>query len=155
MLDHEMKLLEQRISRDDFPNKFFFVYANTVATIDFVKKFKGHGWMGIRFQTNPNDEYSEIKLHVRFHQNEAKLQQESLGIMGVNLIYGAFYKHNEPLKLMKYLNDHIDDESIEIDTINFSGPLFENVDNRLISLELVRLGMTDAVIFDENGTKIY
>ena len=154
MLSHEMNLLEKRISREKYPDKFFFVYANTVATIDFVKKFKGHGWMGIRFQTDPNDEYSEIKLHLRFHQNEAKLQQESLGIMGVNLIYGAFYKHNEPLKLMKYLYDHIDDQSIEIDTINFSGPLFKDVDNRLISLELVRLGMTDAVVFDETGNLI-
>ena len=154
MLAHEMNLLEKRISRKKYPNKFFFVYANTVATIDFVKKFKGHGWMGIKFQTDPKDDYSEIKLHVRFHQNEAKLQQESLGIMGVNLIYGAFYKHNEPLKLMKYLYDHIDDQSIEIDTINFSGPLFKDVDNRLISLELVRLGMTDAVIFDETGTNV-
>ena len=154
MLDHEMNLLEKRISRDKNPDKFFFVYANTVATIDFVKKFKGHGWMGIKFQTDPKDDYSEIKLHLRFHQNEAKLQQESLGIMGVNLIYGAFYKHNEPLKLMKYLTDHIDDQSIEIDTINFSGPLFKDIDNRLISLELVRLGMTDAVIFDESGTNV-
>ena len=154
MLAHEMNLLEKRISRKKYPNKFFFVYANTVATIDFVKKFKGHGWMGIKFQTDPNDDYSEIKLHLRFHQNEAKLQQESLGIMGVNLIYGAFYKHNEPLKLMKYLYDHIDDQSIEIDTINFSGPLFKDVDNRLISLELVRLGMTDAVVFDETGTNV-
>ena len=154
MLSHEINLLEKRISRKDNPNKFFFVYANTVATIDFVKKFKGHGWMGIKFQTDPKDDYSEIKLHLRFHQNEAKLQQESLGIMGVNLIYGAFYKHNEPLKLMKYLYDHIDDQSIEIDTINFSGPLFKDVDNRLISLELVRLGMTDAVIFDETGTNV-
>ena len=154
MLSHEMNLLEKRISRNEYPDKFFFVYANTVATIDFVKKFKGHGWMGIRFQTDPNDDYSEIKLHLRFHQNEAKLQQESLGIMGVNLIYGAFYKHNEPLKLMKYLYDHIDDQSIEIDTINFNGPLFKDVDNRLISLELVRLGMTDAVVFDETGTNV-
>ena len=154
MLSHEMNLLEKRISRKKYPNKFFFVYANTVATIDFVKKFKGHGWMGIKFQTDPKDDYSEIKLHLRFHQNEAKLQQESLGIMGVNLIYGAFYKHNEPLKLMKYLYDHIDDQSIEIDTINFSGPLFKEVDNRLISLELVRLGMTDAVVFDETGTNV-
>jgi len=154
MLTHEMNLLEKRISRKNYPNKFFFVYANTVATIDFVKKFKGHGWMGIKFQTDPKDDYSEIKLHLRFHQNEAKLQQESLGIMGVNLIYGAFYKHNEPLKLMKYLYDHIDDQSIEIDTINFSGPLFKDVDNRLISLELVRLGMTDAVVFDETGTNV-
>ena len=154
MLSHEINLLEKRISRKDNPNKFFFVYANTVATIDFVKKFKGHGWMGIKFQTDPKDDYSEIKLHLRFHQNEAKLQQESLGIMGVNLIYGAFYKHNEPLKLMKYLYDHIDDQSIEIDTINFRGPLFKDIDNRLISLELVRLGMTDAVIFDETGTNV-
>ena len=154
MLEHEMNLLEKRISRKKYPNKFFFVYANTVDTIDFVKKFKGHGWMGIKFQTDPKDDYSEIKLHLRFHQNEAKLQQESLGIMGVNLIYGAFYKHNEPLKLMKYLYDHIDDQSIEIDTINFSGPLFKEVDNRLISLELVRLGMTDAVVFDETGTNV-
>ena len=154
MLSHEMNLLEKRISRKKYPNKFFFVYANTVATIDFVKKFKGHGWMGIKFQTDPKDDYSEIKLHLRFHQNEAKLQQESLGIMGVNLIYGAFYKHNEPLKLMKYLYDHIDNQSIEIDTINFSGPLFKDVDNRLISLELVRLGMTDAVVFDETGTNV-
>ena len=154
MLAHEINLLEKRISRKKYPNKFFFVYANTVATIDFVKKFKGHGWMGIKFQTDPKDDYSEIKLHLRFHQNEAKLQQESLGIMGVNLIYGAFYKHNEPLKLMKYLYDHIDDQSIEIDTINFSGPLFKDVDNRLISLELVRLGMTDAVVFDETGTNV-
>ena len=154
MLAHEMNLLEKRISRKKYPNKFFFVYANTVATIDFVKKFKGHGWMGIKFQTDPKDDYSEIKLHLRSHQNEAKLQQESLGIMGVNLIYGAFYKHNEPLKLMKYLYDHIDDQSIEIDTINFSGPLFKDVDNRLISLELVRLGMTDAVVFDETGTNV-
>ena len=154
MLSHEINLLEKRISRKKYPNKFFFVYANTVATIDFVKKFKGHGWMGIKFQTDPKDDYSEIKLHLRFHQNEAKLQQESLGIMGVNLIYGAFYKHNEPLKLMKYLYDHIDDQSIEIDTINFSGPLFKDVDNRLISLELVRLGMTDAVVFDETGTNV-
>ena len=74
--------------------------------------------------------------------------------MGVNLIYGAFYKHNEPLKLMRYLYDHIDSDAIEIDTINFSGPLFKDVDNRLISLELVRLGHTDAVIFDENGTNV-
>ena len=154
MLDWETSLIEERLTRDKHPEKLFFSYANTVATIDFAKKFKGHGWMGIKFQTNPNDEYSEIKLHLRFRQNEAKLQQESLGIMGVNLIYGAFYKHNEPLKLMKYLTDHLDDQSIEIDTINFSGPLFKGVDNRLISLELVRLGMTDAVIFDENGTNV-
>ena len=154
MLNHEMNLLEERISRDKNPDKFFFVYANTVATIDFAKKFKGHGWMGIKFQTDPNDEYSEIKLHLRFRQNEAKLQQESLGIMGVNLIYGAFYKHNMPKKLLRYLYDHISKDQLEIDTINFSGPLFKEVDNRLMSLQLVKNGMTDAVMFAPDGNNV-
>ena len=149
MLDHEISLLEDRISRKDHPNKLFFTLANTVATIDYAKKFKGHGWMGIRFQTSVNEEYSEISLHFRFHHQEARLQQEVLGLMGVNLVYGAFYKNNHPKKLLKYLYDHIDNDGInkgflpvEIDTINFSGPVFKNVDNRLISLELVKLGMT-------------
>ena len=121
MLNHEMQLLENRIPRSEHPNKMFFTYANTVTTIDFAKKFKGHGWMGIRFQTGPDKAYSEITLHVRFHQTEARFQQESLGIMGANLIYGAFYKHDEPKKLLKYLYDHLDKDAIEIDTINFSG----------------------------------
>ncbi len=161
MLDHEMALLEDRIPRKNHPEKMFFTLANTVTTIDFAKKFKGHGWMGIRFQTNPNEAYSEISLHIRFHHQEARLQQEVLGFMGVNLVYGAFYKHNTPKKLLRYLYDHIDTDGlnvgflpIEIDTINFSGPVFNNVDNRLMSLELIRNGMTDAVMFDSNGNNI-
>ena len=154
MLDHEMGLLENRIPRDENPNKMFFTYANTVTTIDFAKKFKGHGWMGIRFQADPNQDYSEITLHVRFHQTEARLQQEVLGIIGVNLIYGAFYKNNEPKKLLRYLYDHIDHDAIEIDTINFKGPLFKDVDNRLMSLQLVRNDMTDAVMFNPEGNNI-
>jgi len=154
MLAYEMGLLEDRIPRDQNPDKMFFTLANTVATIDFAKKFKGHGWMGIRFQTAPNQAYNEIVLHVRFHHVEARLQQEVLGIMGVNLVYGAFYKHDDPKKILKYLYDHIDTDAIEIDTINFSGPLFKKVDNRLISLQLIRNGMTDAVMFDQHGNNI-
>ncbi|MGC6480290.1 MAG: TonB-dependent receptor [Flavobacteriaceae bacterium] len=154
MLAHEIQLLEERIKRDKEPNKVFFAYANTVATIDFAKKFKGHGWMGIRFQTAPNEPYNEISLHVRFHHSEARLQQEVLGIMGVNLIYGAFYKHDQPKKLLRYLYDHIDQDAIEIDTINFSGPIFKEVDNRLMSLQLIKNNMTDAVMFDAHGNNI-
>jgi hypothetical protein len=154
MLDHEMQLLEERISREENPNKMFFTYANTVTTIDFAKKFKGHGWMGIRFQVDPKQPYSEITLHVRFHQTEARLQQEVLGLIGVNLVYGAFYKYQEPKKLLRYLYDNIDEDAIEIDTINFKGPLFKGVDNRLMSLQLVRYGMTDAVMFNPEGNNI-
>ena len=154
MLKHEIKLLETRVKRDLNPGKMFFSFANTVATIDFAKKFKGHGWMGIRFQTNSNEEYSEIQMHVRFHLIDAKAQQEALGIMGVNLIYGAYYKHNKPRSLIKYLYDHIDSQAIEIDPINFSGPLFQGVDNRLMSLILVKNGMTQAVMFGPDGNNI-
>ena len=154
MLKHEINLLETRVDRKNNPEKMFFAFANTVATIDFAKKFKGHGWMGIRFQTDSQHEYSEIQMHIRFHLIDAKAQQEALGIMGVNLIYGAYYKHNKPRSLIKYLYDHIDPHAIEIDTINFSGPLFENVDNRLLSLDLVKNGMTQAVMFGPDGKNI-
>ncbi len=154
MLAHEIDLIEKRIVREKHPDKLFFAYANTVATIDFAKKYKGHGWVGIKYQLDPNEEYNEIILHVRFKENEAVLQQNTLGILGVNLIYGAFYKYDNPKKLLRYLYDHIDPDKIEIDTINFSGPIFKNVDNRLMSLQLIKNGMTQAVMFDPNGKNL-
>ena len=154
MLDHEIELIEERISRKNHPNKMFFVYANTVATIDFAKRYKGHGWIGLRYQIEPNQAYNDIVLHIRFRENDARLQQETLGILGTNLIYGAFYKYNEPRKLLRYLYDHLDQDQIEIDTINFSGPQFEDVDNRLMSLQLVKNGMTEAVMFDPSGNNV-
>src|SRR5688572_28196329 len=154
MLSHEINLIEERIIRQKHPNKLFFSYANTVATIDFAKQYKGHGWLGIRFQLDPKEDYNEIILHIRFKQTEARLQQETLGIIGVNLIYGAFYKHHKPKDLLKYLYDHIDKDTLEIDTINFTGPHFKDVDNRLMSLELVKNGMTEAVMFGPDGNNI-
>lgn len=154
MLNHEVRLIEERLTRDDHPNKLFFSYANTVATIDFAKKYKGHGWVGIKYQVEPDQDYNEIILHLRFKENDARLQQETLGILGTNLIYGAFYKYNEPKKLLKYLYDHLDKDQLEIDTINFSGPVFKDVDNRLMSLQLVKNGMTDAVMFAPDGNNV-
>lgn len=154
MLDHEVDLIEQRLNRDKHPTKMFFSYANTVATIDFAKQFKGHGWVGIRYQIDSDEAYNEILLHIRFKETDGKLQQETLGKLGVNLIYGAFYKYNDPKRLLRYLYDHIDIDQLEIDTINFSGPRFADVDNRLMSLQLVKNRMTDAVMFDPTGKNI-
>jgi hypothetical protein len=154
MLSHEVDLIEKRLDREKHPNKIFFSYANTVATIDFAKQFKGHGWVGIKYQVEPDEEYNEITLHIRFKETDARLQQETLGILGVNLIYGAYYKYNDPKKLLRYLYDHLDKDQLEIDTINFSGPRFANVDNRLMSLQLVKNGMTDAVMFSPDGHNI-
>ncbi len=151
MLTRETDLIEERLSRSKHPEKIFFSYANTVTTIDFVKKFKGHGWVGIRFQIDPLEDYNEIIMHVRFKENEARLQQETLGVMGVNLIYGAFYLNDNPKELLKSLYDNLDKDTIEIDMINFSGPRFTYVDNRLMSLQLVKNGMTNAVMFGPDG----
>jgi len=155
MLSHEMRLMEERISREKHPERLFFSYANTVATIDFSKRYKGHGWIGIRYQLDAKQkEYDEIILHIRFKQNEARLQQETLGILGANLIYGAFYKYHKPRKLLKYLYDHIDKDTVELDMVNFSGPNFKDVDNRLMSLQLIRNDMTDAVMFGPDGNNL-
>ena len=154
MLSYETDLIEERINREKHPDKLFFSFANTVATIDFAKKYKGHGWLGIRFQTKPGEDYSEILIHVQLHEGNAALQQISLGIMGVNLIYGAYYHHDVPENLLKHLYDHLTKHQIEIDTINFTGPAFKEVDNRLMSLQLVKNGMTEAVMFAPDGRNV-
>ena len=154
MLKHETSLIEKRIKRKDQPNKMFFCFANTVATVDFAKKYNGHGWVGIRFQVDPKQKYNEIIIHVRFKENTATLQQETLGVLGTNLIYSAFYHYNKPKKIIKYLYDHISKDQIEIDTVNFSGPVFKDVDNRILSLELVKNEMTDAVMFGPDGNNL-
>jgi len=154
MLAQETDLIEKRITRGKHPSKMFFCYANTVATIDFAKKFKGHGWVGVRFQIDPKDDYNEIILHVRFKENIARQQQETLGILGTNLIYSAFYKYHTPKKIIQYLYDNLEEGQLEIDTISFSGPVFKSVDNRLMNLELVKNGLTEAVMFGPDGSNL-
>ena len=154
MLRHEIDLIEDRLSRNKHPDKLFFSYANTVATINFTKKFKGHGWVGVRFQLDPLEDYNEIVLHLRFKETDARAQQETLGVLGVNLIYGAFYMNDNPKELVKSFYDNIDNDKLEIDMINFSGPRFMYVDNRLMSLQLVKNGMTNAVMFGPDGNNL-
>jgi hypothetical protein len=154
MLNHEVELIEDRLDRGKNPNKIFFSYANTVTTIDFAKKFKGHGWVGIRFQMDPLEDYNEIVIHVRFKQIESRLQQETLGMLGANLIYGAFYLNDSPKDLLRSLYDNIDKDLIEIDMVDFSGPRFMYVDNRLMSLHLLKNGMTNAVMFGADGNNL-
>lgn len=154
MISHEIDLIEDRLTREEHADKVFFSFANTVTTIDFAKKFKGHGWVGIKFQVSPLEKYNEIILHVRFKENDVKLQQETLGKLGVNLIYGAYYMHNNPKELLASLYDNIDKDQIELDMINFSGPRFMYVDNRIMSLYLVSNGFTNAVMFDKDGNNL-
>ncbi|MGB0166040.1 MAG: TonB-dependent receptor, partial [Luteibaculum sp.] len=154
MLSHEYNLIVERLDRSKHPNRKFFAFADTVTTIDYRKTAKGHGWMGMRFQRHHDEAPSDVILHVRLHDNESAIQQEKIGDIGVNLIYGCFYYHENPRELLKSLYDNLARDHIEIDMINMEGPAFKNVDNRLLSLQLVKNGMTEAVMFGPDGKNL-
>ena len=151
MLDHEYALLIERLAGNRGEKTTFFVFADTVATSNYKGTNEAHGWMGIRFQSDPKGPPSDIVLHVRMWDREAVLQQQALGIVGVNAIYGAFYYRNDPQKLIESLMDNLAKDRIEIDMLQLSGPAFTSVDNRLMSLYLVQYGLTNAVMFGKKG----
>ncbi|HEY0792760.1 MAG TPA: TonB-dependent receptor [Chthoniobacterales bacterium] len=151
MLDHEYALLIERLKDVRGDRSTFFVFANTVAARNFKGTNECHGWLGIRFQDVPNAEPSEIILHVRMWDKENLLQQQALGIIGVNLIYGAFFFLNDQEKFIQSLADNLTVDRIEVDMINFAGPRFADVDNRIMSLKLVQFGLTNAVMFSPQG----
>ena len=151
MLDHEYKLILERLASVRGDNTTFFVFADTVAAKSFKNNNESHGWMGIRFQAAPKSEPSDIIMHVRMWDKENVLQQEALGIIGTNLIYGAFYYRDDPRKFIQSLLDNLSADRIEVDMLEFVGPAFEHVDNRFTSLHLVQYGLTNAVMFGPKG----
>ncbi len=154
MLDHEYMLLLERLDKTHGDKVAFFVFADTVATGSFQKHDNGHGWLGIRFQTEPHAPFSEIFIHVRTLDREAARQQEALGIIGMNLIHGAFYSWEKPEALIGSLLDNLTWERVEVDMIRFAGPGFAELDNRLMALQLVEKGLTEAAMFTANGETI-
>jgi len=151
MLDHEHKLNISRLQEGRGDTTSFFVFADTVSARNFKGTNECHGWMGVRFQAFPRDQDSQILLHVRMLDAENPLQQEALGIVGVNLLYGAFFFNHEPEKLIESLLDNLTTRRIEIDMIEFSGIAFRQVDNRVMSLRLVQLGLSNAAMFSASG----
>lgn len=150
MLDHEYSLLIERLDKKLGGVRTFFVFADTVAARSFKQHNESHGWLGVRFQTEPRGEPSQIVIHVRMLDEANVDQQEALGIIGVNLLYGAFH-YPQPEKLIASLQENLAPNRMQIDLIKFSGPAYATVDNRLMSLQLVSQGLTDAVIFTADG----
>src|SRR5216110_442014 len=153
MLDHEYNLLVEQLDTKLGAEKAFFVFADTVAARSFKQHNESHGWLGVRFQAQPRGEPSQIIIHVRMLDESNVDQQEALGIIGVNLLFGAFY-HQQPEKLIASLQENLDPNRMQVDLIKFSGPAYANVDNRLMSLQLVSQGLTDAVIFTADGEMV-
>ncbi len=129
----------------------FFAFANTVSTLNYNKNNEAHGWVGMRFQLNPHCEPNEVCLHVRMLEDDNLLQQKSLGILGVNLIYACFNHWQYPNTFIQSLLDNLSRERIEITLIKMDGPELDYVDNRLLSVQLVKNNMTPATMFDRYG----
>jgi hypothetical protein len=151
MLNREYNLVEMRLAEKRGEDTTFFAFANTVVTINFQKTNEGHGWIGLRFQLTPRGPYNDAIIHVRMLDNTSLQQQQVLGIIGVNLIYACFYYHHSPETLLKSLMDELSPDNIEIDMVRITGPDFPHVDNRLLSLQLVKNGFTNAALFGPDG----
>jgi hypothetical protein len=151
MLEREYKLLKIRLE-DSASQKTFFSFSDTVAALNYAKTNDAHGWMGLRFQLRPNAKPNDLVLHVRMKDNDNVLQQQALGIVGVNMLYACYFYNNSPETMLMSLMDDLHTDRIEIDMIRFEGPDFKQVDNRLMSLYLVKHGFSNAALFGPNGT---
>ena len=151
MLEHEFAQLIEHLGSSRGGRTKFFVFADTIATRSYGRTASGRGWVGMRFQTEPCSEPSEIIIHAHLIDSTAPRQQEALGVLGVNLIFAAFEKHGDPASLLGSLMDELGRERIEIDMIKFSGSAFAGIDNRLMSLQLVEQDLTDAAMFTSAG----
>lgn len=151
MLDKEYSLVVERLGETRGAESTFFAFANTVSTFSHTQQHAGHGWLGIRFQTEPQAPASQIDLHVILKGSSTTQDQDTLGRLGVNLIYGAHYLHSNPVELLVSLMDQLGPDKLEIDMIDFEGPTFDSVDNRLMALRLVQLGLTKAAMFQSDG----
>src|SRR5919202_4598088 len=147
MLDHEYQLDLDRLSDQRGDETAFFAFADTVVARSYRGGNECHGWMGVKFQSHPRDEPSQIVLHVRMLDDEAAMQQEALGVLGVNLLHAAFFQHHEPEQMVESLLDQLTTGRIEIDLIEMKGIEFRGVDNRLLALKLVTLGLSGAAMF--------
>jgi hypothetical protein len=151
MLNHEYPLLLERLDEKRGATTKFFVFADTVVARSYSRQDDAHGWLGIRFQTEPKVAPSQIIVHVRLWDKENVQEQEALGILGVNLVHGAMYLHDDPEILLASLVDNVGKDRIEVDMIQFSGPAFAKIDNRLMALKLVQHGLTNAALFTADG----
>lgn len=153
MIDHEFKLLLERLNTQRGETATFFAFADTIAALNYQKSNDAHGWMGLRFQLTPKGAHNDVVIHVKLLDNDNNMQQQAVGILGVNLMY-ACYNYTNPVIFMQSLMDDLSRDRIQIDMIRFEGPNFSNVDNRLMSLHLVKFGFSDVAVFGSDGKNL-
>jgi len=153
MLNHEFHLLEERLVDTNDSTKFF-VFADTVSAINYSRTIKGNGWMGVRFQLDPNGEPNDLIIHVKMKDRNNLLQQEAIGLLGVNMIYACYNYHDNLEGFVESLLDGIKGR-VEVDMMRLSGPDYRHVNQSLLSLDLVKHGLTEVAMFDAEGLGIH
>ncbi|MGD1847050.1 MAG: hypothetical protein ACFB10_16800 [Salibacteraceae bacterium] len=149
MLKHEFDHVPDKLK--DREDSSFFAFCDTVEAINYHKTNQGHGWLGIRFMLRPDGSPNECVLHIEMKDNDPVLQQHAIGVLGVNLVYACFFHNDNTDKFLESLMDDLSRDRITIDMFRLTGPDFEDVDNRLMSLRLVKKGMTEAALFGPDG----
>lgn len=151
MLDYEYNSVLSQLRHMRGDTTAFFAFADTVSARNYKGTNECHGWMGVKFQAAPQDGESQVIIHVRMLDSDNTLQQEALGVIGVNLLFASFYLQHDADRFIESLLDGLSVDRIEIDMIEFSGIAFSHVDNRVMSMKLVQLGLSDAAMFAANG----
>ncbi len=153
MLDHEYELMQVRL-QNERPECTFFVFADTIAAINYSRTIKGDGWLGVRYQLQPDGEPNDIVIHARMLDRDNQLQQQAIGILGVNLIYACYRYNDNPEVMLQSLMDSLHGR-VKIDMVRITGPDFEELDNRLLSLYLVKHDLSDVAMFGPDGQNVH
>ena len=153
MLDHEYELMQNRLGNER-PDTNFFVFADTISALNYSRTIKGDGWLGIRFQLKPDGEPNDIVLHVNMLDNDNQLQQQAIGVLGVNLVYACYHYHDDAETMIESLMDNLHGR-VAIDMLRITGPDFSELDNRWLCLMLVKHGLSDVAMFSPDGQPIH
>lgn len=153
MLDHEYELMQNRLGNER-PDTNFFVFADTISALNYSRTIKGDGWLGIRFQLTPDGEPNDIVLHVNMLDNDNQLQQQAIGVLGVNLVYACYHYHDNAETMIESLMDNLHGR-VAIDMLRITGPGFTELDNRWLCLMLVKHGLSDVAMFSSDGQPIH
>lgn len=153
MMDHEYDLLVERLE-DKRENTNFFVFADTVAAINYQKTIRGHGWLGVRFQLTPHSAPNDLVVHVRLLDNDNRLQQEAIGVLGVNMIYACYFYNHNLEHFVQSLADGLEGR-VKIDLIRLNGPDFRHADDRLLSLYIVKFGLSEVSMFGPDKQSVH
>jgi hypothetical protein len=154
MLGNEWTQLLTQLSKTRGPQTRFFCFVDTISARNFAGTNESHGWIGLRFQLQPGGPPNDVLLHINLRDPSNVLQQQAVGILGVNLIYAVFYELQTRESFLAGLTQDVVAERIEIDYVDLRGPAFEGWDRRVLQVDLVRAGLAEAVFFPAKGSVV-